>query len=248
LGRELFQEYFNTRNKEVRDQIVDDNLNLVKYIARKFANRGEPLEDIIQVGTMGLMKAIDRYDPHQDIEFATYATPTIVGEIKHFFRDKSHLIKIPRRLHELNSRIKKVIFDITKEEGRSPTIAEISEIVGVSEEEVLESLEAGQAYMTVSLDTPSYVTERTGDTNTSSKSSLMDSVKNHDEEDVAIDRETLRNAISNILNRREQRIIYLRFYDNLSQSEIAQLLNLSQMHVSRLLNHSLEKLRKVIVK
>ncbi|HAR62276.1 MAG: B/F/G family RNA polymerase sigma-70 factor [Candidatus Margulisiibacteriota bacterium] len=248
MGRELFCEYYSTRQKELRDRIVSENLNLVKYIARKFLNRGEPLEDIIQVGTIGLMKAIDRYDPNQDIEFATYATPTIVGEIKHFFRDKSHLIKIPRRLHELNAKVKKVIFDVNKEDGRSPTIAEICQIVGVSEEEVLESLEAGQAYMTVSLDAPSYVTERTGDPSTSSKAALIDNVKKVDEEDVVINKETLRDAIATNLNRREQRIIYLRFYDNLSQNEIAQLLNLSQMHVSRLLNHALEKLKKTMAK
>lgn len=246
LGRELFVEYFNTRNKTIRDRIVDENINLVKYIARKFANRGEPVEDLIQVGTMGLMKAIDRYEPDQEIEFATYATPTVVGEIKHFFRDKSHLIKIPRRLHELNARVKKIIFDVNKEEGRSPTIAQLSEMVGATEEEILESLEAGQASIPVSLDAPAYVTERTGDPNVASRGSLVDSIKNDDEEEMVINKETLRNAITTLLNRREQRIIYLRFYDNLSQNEIAQLLNLSQMHVSRLLNHSLEKLKKSI--
>lgn len=248
MSKEIFKEYYSTRSKQLRDRIVDENINLVKYISRKFANRGEPVEDIIQVGTMGLMKAIDRYEPDQDIEFATYATPTIVGEIKHFFRDKSHLIKIPRRLHELNAKVKKIIFDLNKDEGRSPTIAELSEMVSATEEEILESLEAGQASMTVSLDAPTYVSERSGDPSTTSRGSLIDSIRNGDDEDEVINKETLRNAIATHLNRREQRIIYLRFYDNLSQNEIAQLLNLSQMHVSRLLNHSLDKLKKSMVK
>lgn len=242
MSRELFIEYRNTKSSELKEQLISEHIKLVKYIARKFANRGEPLEDVIQVGTMGLLKAIDRYDPDQEIEFATYATPTIVGEIKHFFRDKTHLIKIPRRLHELYAKIKKTIYEYSRDNGKSPTIEVIAQLVGATEEEVLESLEAGQAYSTISLDAPIHVSERSGDSS-DSKMSLMDSIKKHSVDNYIINRESLRSAIVKSLNRREQRIIYLRFYDNLSQSEIAEHLKLSQMHVSRLLSHSLKKLR-----
>jgi RNA polymerase sigma-B factor len=248
LVSELFVEYYNTKDIYLKEQLLKENLKLVNYIARKFTNRGEALEDVVQVGTIGLLKAIERYDPSHEVEFATYATPTIVGEIKHFFRDKTHLVKIPRRLHELYSKIKKVIYDFTQETGRAPNITEISEMVEVSEEEILESLEAGQARMTVSLDMPTYNTDRTGEQSHATKGSLVESLKEGSEDDLLLNKESLRVAITKVLTRREQRIIYLRFYDNLSQSEIANLLKLSQMHVSRLQAHALKKLQKVINK
>jgi RNA polymerase sigma-B factor len=210
--------------------------------------KGEALDDLIQVGMIGLIKSMDNYDPSYNAEFATYAMPMIVGEIKHYFRDHARLVKLPRRLHELNSQIKKLVFEFHQNNDRSPTIEEISKELGTTEEEVLEAMEAGEASRALSLDTPAFVTERSGQVVTDAKASLMDSLGVDHLESKIIDRETLKYAIANVLSRREQRIVYMRYYDNLSQHEIATYLRLSQMHVSRLIKSAIDKLSKYIQK
>ncbi|MFC2671202.1 sigma-70 family RNA polymerase sigma factor, partial [Lancefieldella parvula] len=140
--RQLFAQYKETKDSEVRDQLIVSHLNLVRFLASKFKNRGEPLDDLIQVGTIGLIKAIDRFEPDRGLEFTTYATPTIMGEIKRHFRDKGWSVRVPRRLQELSSKINQVTDDLTKELQRSPSIEEIAQRLDTNVEEILEAMES----------------------------------------------------------------------------------------------------------
>src|SRR5579875_1689518 len=149
-----FVTFVDTRDPALRDKLVSSYLGLAEYLARRFADRGEPLDDLVQVASLGLVKAVDRFDPERGVEFSTYATHTIVGELKRHFRDKGWAIRAPRRMQELYLRLGKVVATLGQELGRSPTIAELAREVEVSEEEVLEALEAGQAYRFASLDAP----------------------------------------------------------------------------------------------
>src|ERR1700731_2465175 len=144
--REKFTRFAETRDSRLRDQLVGAPLGLAEYLARRFANRGEPLDDLVQVASLGLIKAVDRFDPDRGVEFSTYATHTIVGELKRHFRDKGWAVRAPRRMQELYLRLTTVVATLSQELGRSPTIAELANETQVSEEDVLEALEAGQAY------------------------------------------------------------------------------------------------------
>lgn len=232
--RAKFARYAETREPVLRDELVAAHLGLAEYLARRFANRGEPLDDLVQVASIGLLKAIDRFEPDRGVEFSTYATHTIVGELKRHFRDKGWAIRAPRRMQELYLRLGKVVAGLGQELGRSPTIAELAAEVEVSEEEVLEALEAGQAYRFASLDAPP--AEGEGD-------SLAARLGT---EDTELDEVEVRATLSPLLARlprREQLILQLRFFDGLTQSEIASRLGISQMHVSRLLARSVAQLR-----
>ncbi|MGH2773363.1 MAG: RNA polymerase sigma factor SigF [Actinomycetota bacterium] len=217
-----------------REELVTLHMPLVEYLARKFRGRGEPVEDLIQVASIGLLKAIDRFDPGREVEFSTYATPTIVGEIKRYFRDSGWAIRIPRRLQEIGLQLSKVIPTMAQDLGRSPSVAEISEFTGISEEEVLEAMDASQAYSLVSLDAP------TGEDGTDSLSRLGS-------EDESLELFEAWSSVAHLLQKlpiRERRILHLRFVAGETQSQIAESLGISQMHVSRLLAKTLEFLRE----
>ena len=221
----------------LRNDLVVAHLNLVRFLALKFANRGEPIEDLVQVGTVGLLKAIDRFELDRGVEFTTYATPTIVGEIKRYFRDKGWAVKVPRRLQELNLAVNRTSEKLSVELGRSPTVTELSQQLGATEEEILEAQELGQAYNLLSLDS-----EVSGDAERRSQT-LADTVGATDSSlDLLEDRANLERAFT-VLTGRERVIIYLRFFESVSQTEIAKRLNVSQMHVSRLQAKALDKLR-----
>jgi len=221
----------------IRNELVVAHLNLVRYLAVKFANRGEALDDLIQVGTVGLLKAIDRFDLDRGVEFTTYATPTIVGEIKRYFRDKGWAVKVPRRLQELNLAVNRANEKLTVKLGHSPTVAELAQHLGTTEEDILEAQELGQAYNLLSLDT-----ELNGEGDKKAQT-LADYVGQNDPAlEMLEDRANLERAFA-VLSRRERVILYLRFYESVSQTEIAKRLNVSQMHVSRLQQKALEKLR-----
>jgi RNA polymerase sigma-B factor len=225
---------------QLRNELVVAHLNLVRYLAVKFANRGESLDDLIQVGTLGLLKAIDRFDLERGVEFTTYATPTIVGEIKRYFRDKGWAVKVPRRLQELNLAVNRANEKLTVKLGHSPTVAELASHLGASEEDILEAQELGQAYNLLSLDT-----ELNGEGDKKSQT-LADYVGQNDAAlELFEDRANLERAFS-VLSGRERVILYLRFYESVSQTEIAKRLNVSQMHVSRLQQKALEKLRNFL--
>ena len=230
--RDQFATYARTRDPGLRDELVSAYLGLAEYLARRFANRGEPLDDLVQVASLGLLKALDRFDPERGVEFSTYATHTIVGELKRHFRDKGWSIKAPRRMQELYLRLGKVVASMGQELGRSPTIAELAMEVKVSEEEVLEALEAGQAYRTASLDVATEEGESLATRLGGEDPSLEDAER----------RATLSPLLAQLLPR-ERLILQLRFFDGLTQSEIANRLQISQMHVSRLLARSLAQLR-----
>lgn len=232
--REQFVAYAQARDPVLREQLVNAHLGLAEYLARRFANRGEALDDLVQVASLGLIKAVDRFDPERGVEFSTYATHTIVGELKRHFRDKGWAIRAPRRMQELYLRLGKVVATLGQELGRSPTIAELAAEVKVSEEEVLEALEAGQAYRSTSLDAPSGNEE--GET-------LASRIG---EEDPSLEDAESRATLSPLLAQlapRERLILHLRFFEGLTQSEIATRLGISQMHVSRLLARSVAQLR-----
>ena len=224
----------------LRNELVVAHLNLVRYLAVKFANRGEALDDLIQVGTVGLLKAIDRFDLERGVEFTTYATPTIVGEIKRYFRDKGWAVKVPRRLQELNLSVNRAIEKLTVKLGHSPTVGELAQHLGASEEDILEAQELGQAYNLLSLDT-----ELNGEGDKKSQT-LADYVGQNDAGlELLEDRANLERAFQ-VLTGRERVILYLRFYESVSQTEIAKRLNVSQMHVSRLQQKALEKLKNFL--
>jgi RNA polymerase sigma-B factor len=221
---------------DVREQLVRLHLPLVEHLARRFAGRGEPYDDLVQVGTIGLIKAVDRFDTDRGVEFSTYATPTVVGEIKRHFRDRGWAIRVPRRLQELRLSITTATADLSQELGRSPTVPEIAERIGVGDEHVLEGLESANAYATLSLDAPEGPGERTN--------SVAESLGDYDEALATVDdRETIKPLLD-LLDERSRRILWLRFFRGMTQSQIAVEVGISQMHVSRLLSRALETLRE----
>lgn len=240
--RKLFRAYAGAKNEAeragYRDQLVEHHLGLVEFLARRFRNRGEPLEDLIQVGTIGLLKAIERFDLDREVEFSTYATPTIVGELKRHFRDKGWAVRVPRPLQELHLELTKVVARLGQELGRSPTIPEIAESIGVSEETVLEGLEIAQAYSLASIDAP--IDADVGET------TFAEQIGGEDEYLENLEyRASLAPEISKLPDR-ERNILYLRFFKAMTQSEIAERLGISQMHVSRLLSRTLIRLREAL--
>jgi RNA polymerase sigma-B factor len=232
--RRKFHTYAQSRDRALRDELVTAHMGLAEYLARRFTNRGETLDDLVQVAALGLLKAVDRFDPERGLEFSTYATPTIVGELKRHFRDKGWAVRVPRRVQELHLRLGSVVSQLSQELGRSPTIGEIAQAATVSEEEVLEAIEAGHAYRFTSLDAPS------GNDDEMSLSAELGS-----EDQGLIDSEH-RVTLSPLIAQfppRERMILHLRFFEGLTQSEIAGRLGISQMHVSRLLARALAQLR-----
>ena len=241
--RELFRAYQEAETEErrltYRERLVDQYIGLVEFLARRFRNRGEPLEDLVQVGTIGLLKAIDRFDLDREVEFSTYATPTVVGELKRHFRDKGWAVRVPRRLQELHLELTKTVGSLGQELGRSPTVAEIAQASGASEEEVLEGLEIAQAYNFTSLDAPI-------DSDESGSTTFADQLGTEDEQLENLEYRASLAPEMEKLPDRERKILYLRFFKGLTQSEIAGRLGISQMHVSRLLNRTLIRLRDAL--
>lgn len=225
-----------SEHEALRAALIERHLPLVTFMARKFADRGEPLDDLIQVGTIGLIKAIDRFEISKGFEFSTFATPTIVGEIKRHFRDKTWAVRVPRRLQELGASVTKATTELTQRLDRSPTPKEIAKHLGITVDDVAEALESNAAYSTVSLDVTSETSTSIGETFGALDEAL---------EGVEY-RESLRPLLAQ-LDDREKRILQMRFFDNLSQSQIATELGISQMHVSRILNKVLTHLREGLI-
>lgn len=218
-----------------RDELVELHMPLVEYLARRFRNRGEPFEDLVQVATIGLIKSIDRFDPEREIEFSSFATPTIVGEVKRHFRDKGWIVRVPRHLQELKMAIDRGVNALSQDIGRSPTVKELAAHLKLSEEEVIQGLEAARAYSAVSLDAPP---------SEESSPSIADTLGFNDSSMENIElRESLRPALEK-LNSRERTILNMRFVAGKTQNQIAEELGISQMHVSRLLAKSLVSMRE----
>lgn len=230
---ELLRAYHERGDLAARDRLVEQQLPLVRSLARRYAGRGEPLDDLVQVASIGLIKAIDRFDLDRGVELSTYAIPTIVGELKRHFRDTGWAVHVPRRLKELSVRLNHSIEDLGAALGRSPTIAELADAVGADEEEIVEALDAGRAYTAVSLSAPAddeggvrvdlIGEDETGYETSEYRADLLPGLVRLDE--------------------RERRILQLRFSGGLTQSQIAKEVGISQMHVSRLIRRALETMR-----
>lgn len=223
----------------VRNTLVELNLSLVKFAALRFANRAEPMEDIIQVGTIGLIKAINRFDLEREVEFASFALPTVIGEIKRFFRDSSWSVRVPRRLQELRIDLAKALDVLEQRLGRRPTTAELAAYLDVSEEEVVEGERASNGYTAQSLDAT--VNDEDASNAVNRRLGIDDPAF-----DIIDSLEALKPLIAT-LDERDRLILSLRFREELTQSEIGERLGISQMHVSRLLARILEKLRAGIM-
>jgi RNA polymerase sigma-B factor len=228
------------RRERLREILVEEHLPLVRHFARRFSNRGEPFDDLLQVGTLGLIAAIDRFDPNRGVEFLSFAVPTITGEIKRHFRDQGWSVRVPRRLQELHLSLNSAVGELAQKNGRAPTPSELAEHLGIPREEVLEGLAVANAYRSSSLD------ERlSGEDDSPTLAATLG------EEDAALEgveyRESLQPLLATI-PARERRILILRFFGNMTQSQIAADIGISQMHVSRLLSQTLAKLREGLLK
>lgn len=236
MDKERTRQLFAQLNEDpsARDELVHLHMPLVEYLARKFRGRGEPLDDLIQVGGIGLLKAIAGFDPDRGIEFSTYATPTVLGEIKRYFRDHGWAIRVPRRLQELGLSISKAVPVMSQELGRAPTIPEIAKRLNTSGEEILDAVGASRAYSPASLDAPA------GDDGKAL-------ISQQGSEDESIELFEAWSSVKNLLEklpRREREVLHMRFVAGKTQTEIARDLDISQMHVSRLLAKTLAFLRQ----
>ena len=236
----LLRRYHEDGDLQAREQLIEQYMSLVRSLARRYSYRGEQLEDLVQIGAIGLIKAIDRFDLNRGVELTTYATPNIIGEIKRHFRDKGWSVRVPRGLQELNVQLSRLVEQLTVQLGRSPTITELAKGAGVEEEEVLEALESGRAYSSLSLSSG-------GGQEDGEELDPLESIGTEEHQyDVSEDRAVLAPGFR-VLDERERRILHLRFFEGLTQSQIAQQVGISQMHVSRLIRRSLEKIREEIV-
>jgi RNA polymerase sigma-B factor len=235
----LLRKYHEEGDLQARERLIEQYMSLVRSLARRYSYRGEQLDDLVQIGAIGLIKAIDRFDIERGVELTTYATPNIIGEIKRHFRDKGWAVRVPRGLQELNVQLSRLMETLTVELGRSPTIPELAQAAGAQEEEVLEALESGRAYSSLSL---SQGSGGDGDEDLDPMESLGSEEHQYE---VSEDRAVLAPGFK-VLDERERMILQLRFFDGLTQSQIAQQVGISQMHVSRLIRRSLEKIRDEI--
>jgi len=242
--RALHRRYRDTTDPaerdRIREQLVAAYHDFVYFLARKFQNRGEPLDDIVQVGYLGLIKAIERFDPDLGYEFTTFATLTVAGEIKRHFRDKGTAIRFPRRLQELHQSAVRVNEQMKNELGREPTVAELADRLGVAPEDVTEAMEMGPAQTPLSLD------QTLGAADGEAGRDLAEQIGSEDPELDRVEMRDILNRAMEHLTPRERAIMAMRFYEQMSQSEIARRLGISQMHVSRLQRAALEQLRKYV--
>ena len=229
---EAFREYRRSGSRELRNALIEEHRGFAEYLARQFSNRGEPLDDLRQVALVGLLKAVERFEPERGLSFSTFAGPTILGELKRHFRDRTWTVRVPRRLQELSLAITRTRNELSQQFGRVPTPAEIAAAAGVTEEQILEGMEASTLYRLGSLDVSTDPDDVPASDRVGSLDLELNSVEN---------RALVRDALTS-LPVRERRIVYLRFFEGLNQAEIADRVGVSQMHVSRLLTRSLDAL------
>lgn len=225
----------STRGR-IRDELVEMHLPLVRHIAKRYSDRGEPVDDVIQAGTIGLINAVDRFEPDQGVAFSTYAVPTIIGAIRRHFRDATWSVKVPRRLQELRGRIDTAHDQLAQEIGRSPTVTEIAQRADLDAQDVLDALELAHAREMRPLDPPS-----------SDGSSIADRMGDLDASLADVEDRATVDRLLKTLPERERMIVAMRFFDGMSQTQIAEQIGVSQMHVSRLLSQSLSRLRSEVL-
>ncbi|WP_195210390.1 SigB/SigF/SigG family RNA polymerase sigma factor [Actinomarinicola tropica] len=233
-----FAEYRRTKSRRLRNQLIEDHRHVAERVARRFPNRSLAWDDVFQVAQLGLLKAVERFDPERGFKFTTFAEPTISGELKRHFRDHAWDVRIPRRAHDMHQAVKKMADEMTNELGRAPRIQEIAERLGVTPDDVMMALEADSARRAASLSAPIGSDDDGG--------SLGEQLGEHDASlERAADRMTVLDLVAK-LPEREREIVRLRFEENLSQAEIGERIGISQMHVSRLLRRTLTQLRETI--
>jgi RNA polymerase sigma-B factor len=235
--RRLLVRYHREGDPAAREQLVERFLPLARQLARRYQRGGEQLDDLVQVASLGLLKAIDRFDPARETAFSSFAVPTILGELKRHFRDKGWSVRVPRDLQELAVKVDRVADDMSRELGRAPTPAELAERTGVTLEQVLEAREASAAYRAVSLDRPRTDDEEDGD-------SYADAVGDEDPGFRLAEASATVERLMRVLSDREREVLRLRFEEDLTQSEIGARVGVSQMHVSRLIRQSIARLRE----
>lgn len=231
---ELFRQFRRTRSRRARNDLVERHMGLAAHVARRFARRGPSDDDLRQVAFLALVKAVDRFDPERDVAFSTFAGRTIEGEIKRHFRDHTWTVRVPRSTKETHLRLRSATDELTQRLGRSPTVAELAEFVGIDVDQVLEAIAAGSAYSTTSLDAP------TGEDGVGERQLGA--------EDKGFGHVADATLVANLMTElpeREREIVRLRFFEELSQSEIATRVGISQMHVSRLLRRSFDEMRRL---
>ena len=234
--RRLLVRYHRDGDPAAREQLVERFLPLARQLARRYQRGGEQLDDLIQVASLGLLKAIDRFDPARETAFSSFAVPTILGELKRHFRDKGWSVRVPRDLQEMAVRVDRIADEMSRELGRAPTTAEIAERTGSTLEQVLEAREASAAYRAVSLDRPRSEDDEDGDSYADAFG-IEDPGYGRAEDAATVDR------LMRVLSEREREVLRLRFAEDLTQSEIGQRVGVSQMHVSRLIRQSISRLR-----
>jgi RNA polymerase sigma-B factor len=235
---ELFRRWHDARDIQARDALIERFLPLARKLARRYAGSSEPYDDLLQVASLGLVKAVERFDPSRGFAFSSFAVPTILGELKRYFRDSAWALHVDRGAQELARTIADARREISARQGRSPTVGELAEYVERSEEDVLEGLQTGEAFDTVSLDAP-----RSSESATARR---LDALGGQDDRLVLVDDQTTVFAAAQRLPERERRILYLRYGKDLTQAEIAVRIGVSQMQVSRLLRKSVNRLRELI--
>jgi RNA polymerase sigma-B factor len=234
--RKKFVEYKANNSRKLRNELIEAHRSLASHLARRFANRGEPFDDLLQVAYLGMLKAVERFDPDRGLEFSTFATATVEGELKRHFRDRTWSIRVPRRPQELHLRLGNAINDLSQRLKRPPRVAELATELGVDEDAVLEAMEVGGAYRSASLDARP---NDSGDALTlEARLGTLDSGFDLAEHRVLLER------LLEELPDRERTIVRLRFFEDMTQTEIAQEVGISQMHVSRLLSRTLLQLRE----
>ena len=234
--RRLLERYHNEGDRAARDALVERFLPLARQLARRYQRGSEPLDDLIQVASLGLLKAIDRFDPDRPSAFSSFAVPTILGELKRHFRDRGWSVRVPRDLQEMAVRVERVAEELSRELGRTPTPGEMADHIGTTAEQVMEAREAAGAYRAVSLDRPRDDDEE--------GEGIAEAMGAEDPGfDLAEDAATVERLMS-VLGDREREVLRLRFQEDLTQSEIGARIGVSQMHVSRLIRQAVTRLRE----
>jgi RNA polymerase sigma-B factor len=235
--RELFERYLRRGDARAREQLVERFLPLARQLARRYQRGDEPLDDLVQVASLGLLKAIDRFEMEREVVFSSYAVPTILGELKRHFRDRTWSVRVPRDLQELALRLDRTVTTLSLDLGRAPSIDEIAEATGATDEQVLDAFEAAGAYRATSLDAPR------GPSDESPGETLADSYGSQEEGfDLVEHRATLEPLLESITPR-ERMVLRLRFAEDLTQAEIGARIGVSQMQVSRIIRQALARLR-----
>ncbi|MCE5216813.1 SigB/SigF/SigG family RNA polymerase sigma factor [bacterium] len=239
---ELFRELRSSSDPELRDYLIERHEGLVRHVAREYLSSGEAYEDIVSVGHVGLIHAVDRFDPLRGTKFATFAVPTIKGEIRRYFRDRTWGVRVPRRVQELSLKARKVSEGLSQAHGRSPTYTELAQALGVQEEDVIEAIEVGRQYELLSID--AMTADNSGEETVpeSERAGSLDP----DLEDIG-EKDEMRRALRQLPDR-ERVILFLRYFQDMSQQEVGDRLGISQMHVSRLQHRALQKLRRIMGK